>query len=400
MRLTVAALAWLALAATAVFVVQSEQQLQRKRIAGRAFDLHAREAATALSDLRAAQEAYVAAGQGAAYWMPKVAATRDTAAGLVAALAESAQHSGSKSAVDEASKALADFAAADKRARDYINSGEQLMAADVVFTDGAQTTATALQQVEAARLAEREAQDTGEASLRTTEAGAAAGAAAFAALSLLVVALRPQRVSVPAAERSAVEPAAPIEAGPADLALRPEEAAAPRAVARPEPAPLVPLQAAASVCTDFARAREANDLTALLGRAAEVLDAKGLIVWLGDSSAGALRPVLAHGYPPQALARMPAVPRAADNAAAMAYRTAELQIVPARAGRGAAALVAPLLAPEVCAGALSIELRSGGASENIQALAAIFAAQLAAIVGGSQQTAQGSDARAAASVRG
>jgi len=36
----------------------------------------------------------------------------------------------------------------------------------------------------------------------------------------------------------------------------------------------------------------------------------------------------------------------------------------------------------------------------VQALAAIFAAQLAAIVGGSQQTAQGSDARAAASVRG
>jgi hypothetical protein len=47
-------------------------------------------------------------------------------------------------------------------------------------------------------------------------------------------------------------------------------------------------------------------------------------------------------------------------------------------------------------GALSLELRNGGeASQDVQALATIIAAQLAAIVGGTQTAAQTPESRAA-----
>jgi hypothetical protein len=81
------------------------------------------------------------------------------------------------------------------------------------------------------------------------------------------------------------------------------------------------------------------------------------------------------------LARIPPVPRSADNAAAAAYRTGTLQIVLARPGGSAGAVVAPIISVDGCIGALSAEMRDGAeASEELQSLAAIFAAQLANVV--------------------
>jgi hypothetical protein len=139
------------------------------------------------------------------------------------------------------------------------------------------------------------------------------------------------------------------------------------------------LKAAAKLCTEFSRVTSSDDMTELLGQGGEVMDASGLIVWLGSTSGADLRPVLAHGYSTQALARMSTVPRSANNAAAAAYRSGTLQIVLARPGSSPGALVAPLLSPEGCIGALSAEISDGGeTSDGVQALATIFAAQLAA----------------------
>ena len=55
-------------------------------------------------------------------------------------------------------------------------------------------------------------------------------------------------------------------------------------------------KAAAGVATDFGRVRDLDELTLVLGRAADVLDASGLMVWMGSAPSGDLRPVLAHGY--------------------------------------------------------------------------------------------------------
>ena len=75
-RLTLSAAAWIALGAAAIFVIQSEQQLAARHAAVRAFDLHSRETVDAFADARSAQQAYVAAGQGVAFWMPRVGGAR------------------------------------------------------------------------------------------------------------------------------------------------------------------------------------------------------------------------------------------------------------------------------------------------------------------------------------
>jgi GAF domain-containing protein len=102
---------------------------------------------------------------------------------------------------------------------------------------------------------------------------------------------------------------------------------------------------------------------------------------MGNTSGGDLRPAVTHGYAPQAIAKMPAVPRNANNAAAAAYRTGALQIVLARPGTSNGALVAPLLTADGCIGALSAEIKGRGeTSDTTQSLAVLFAAQLASVL--------------------
>src|SRR5437764_10712649 len=119
-RSFVGALALLAVVAAGFFLIRTEQHLARQRAAARAFDLHAREAADALADLRASQQAYVAAGQGVAFWMPKVTATANLASTIVSGLREIATSLEARGALDEAANSLAEFIAVDKRARDYL----------------------------------------------------------------------------------------------------------------------------------------------------------------------------------------------------------------------------------------------------------------------------------------
>jgi hypothetical protein len=367
-RLTLSAAAWIALGAAAIFVIQSEQRLAARQVVVRAFDLHARETVDALADARAAQQAYVAAGQGVAFWMPRVGALVQQTAGAVAGLRESAASAEARRVLGLAAVAITDFGSIDQRARDYIRTGESLMAGDVVFTEGADAAGNGARQVEAARLAEREALDAEEAELRKMEASAAGGAAVFAALALALLAF------APGAARETAGSIAPPPPQPQEIS---------EIVAHARPRGSAPaLRAAAELCTEFGRVNDLPDLTRLLGRAANLMDASGLIVWVGSTSGADLRPVLAHGYSDTTLAKIPAVPRSADNAAAAAYRSGALQIVLTRPGTSPGAVVAPLLSPDGCIGALTAEIRDRGeTSDSVQALAAIFAAQLVNMLG-------------------
>lgn len=370
-RLTLGAVAWIALAPAGLFIVRSEQQLATVRNAVRTFDLRAREAADALSDLRAAQQAYVALGQGVAFWMPKVAQTAELAVRTAGVLRQSATTVEAKSALDEVAARLAEFAEVDKRARDYLNLDQQLMAGDVIFTEGGQAAAAAARQVEAARLAEHRSLDAAEAAVRWQQAVAIGGAAALAALIVLLLTLLPTSTAAAAAD---------VPTQPAASGLRLGAAPAPSRGMSPV------LKAAAGLCTDFGRLRDIEDLSMLLEKAADAMDAGGLVVWLGNTAGADLQPVLTHGYSDQMRARLPHVPRSADNAAAAAYRAGALQIVLSRPGVSSGALVAPILSPDGCVGALSAEIRDGGeGSESIQALAVIVAAQLATVLATSAQ---------------
>lgn len=386
-RLTLGAVAWIAIGASAVFLHHSEQQIAVRRTALRAFDVRAREAVDALEEIRAGQQAYVAAGQGVAFWTRKVAATLEAVTRIVEELRQAESSSNARAALGEASGTMADLANVDTRARDYLASNQPLMAGDVVFTEGGETATSAARQVESARVAEHQAADAAEGALRRQEATALGAAAGLVALIVLLLVPRPNAAAAPASlsiapsGAPAAEPGelmlrnlAPAPAGPPARADVSASGAAGRAVS-----PV--LRAAADLCADFSRVVDIAGLTMLLGRAAEVMDASGLIVWLGAPSGGELRAVLAHGYGEQALARMPTVPRSGDNAAAEAYRTGRLQIVVSRPGSSAGAVVAPIVGTEGCVGALSAEIRNGGeSSDAVQALATIFSAQLAGIL--------------------
>jgi hypothetical protein len=396
MRIALAALCAMALAAATVFVVHTEQSITAQRAAVRAFDLHAREATDALAELRTAQQAYVAVGQGPEFWMSKVDATRQTIDSTLTTLQQSAASAGSKSALDEAVTVFADFSAVDRRIREYLNDRAQLMASDIIFTEGREEAADAAHAVEKARLEELVAFDTFEASRRKQAAMAAGGAAALVLLVLVVLALMPavaapvEAISIGQTTSAGGATPAASDARGDDLLLRRFD----KAENKPPPEAILParpiepsrsaaaLKAAAELCTDIGRVADLEELRSLLGRAAELLDASGLILWMAGESGAELWPAAAHGYPPQAVARIPAVPRSADNAAATAYRTATLQIVLSRPGSPAkGAVVAPVLSAEGCIGVLAAEVRDGAeASDTTQALAAILAAQFAGVV--------------------
>ncbi len=367
-RLTLGAAAWIALGVAAFLLFQSEKQIISQTSALRTFDLHAREASDALADLRASQQAYVAAGQGVEFWMPKVATTAASVGAALDALRQSAT-AGARTALDQATSTMSEFDSIDKRARDYLKSGQSLMAADVIFTEGGDAAATAARQVETARLAEHQALDVAEAALRKQQAVTIAAAAVLAGIIVLVL--------IPVPRTGASGAAAKVGTSIAASASLEPPAAAPVAPA----APATVLKAAVDLATDFGRLRDLSDLTRLLGRAADMMDASGVMVWMGSATGADLRPVLAHGYGAQMIARMPPVPQSGNNAAAAAYRSSRLQIVLSHPGGASGAVVAPILSAEGCIGVLSAEIRGGGeTSESVQALAAIFAAHLVGVL--------------------
>jgi len=141
------------------------------------------------------------------------------------------------------------------------------------------------------------------------------------------------------------------------------------------------LSAVANLCTQLAKVLAIRDVGPLLENATSLLDAIGVVVWLWDPQAAALRPALAHGYPDDMLAKMPKVRRDTDNATAASFRSAQTRIVNST-DNTSGAVVVPLLTPDGCVGVFAVELRPGGEQqESVRALAAILAAQLATSLG-------------------
>ena len=386
-RLSSGAAACLALGAAAFFLLRSEKEIAGRRAAVRAFDMRAWEAADALADARGGEQAYVAAGQSVVFWAPKVAGLLQTASAAIDDLRQAA-------ATDEARRALIDAAASvtelgnvEKRARDYLASPQQLMAADVIFAEGVESATTAARQVEAARTAEVQGFDAFEAIARRMQASGLVVSAGLALAIVIALAFVPPVAMRSQAEtkRDAGGDAAPTvwDARLSDAAPHGREPPAEASVGeRAEAAATISkLQEAADLCTEFGRVGDVTALTRLLARGADAMSATGMVVWLGNADGGDLRPVLAHGYTSKAVARMPPLARSAGNAAAAAYRTAALQVVRPPSSTSTGAVVAPLISPDGCIGALSAELSGGAeASASVQALATILAAQLAGVL--------------------
>ena len=398
------------LAAAAYVVFDAEQTLKAHQMARTSFDGAAQSVLSELGRLQAAEQAYVAEGQGVDNWLAQAADAQAKVDRGLAALAGDATGEGTRSAIQAGSGVLEEFRKLDLRARQYLKSNQPLMASDVIFTDGLTAGNAVAEHVSTARANEAAVHDATIDALRWREFYAAGGAALLLALAVLLLTPIPEKevdvltamralTETPVQARRAESAAAPAVARVAavdddvpDLGAvtavtgrRPESfsaedaasaqgAAATRASAPARPETLVDLPGAAKVCADMARVLDASDLPGLMLRLAGVLGSPGLIVWVADRSGQVLMPLLTHGYPAAAVARIGSLPTSAENATALAWRTGDVQIVPG-------ALVAPIVTSDGCVGALAAELPEG--SENrteVRALATIFAAQLATFV--------------------
>ena len=195
------------------------------------------------------------------------------------------------------------------------------------------------------------------------------GSAADSLSRLWSAGTRPATLDLSTPETPAAQPQVAADVAPAD-----HDTIAPP---RYEP----DLLAAAHLCTELGRVYETREAGPLLQRAASILDAVGVIVWAWDAQSAELRPALAHGYSDKVLAQLPKVRREADNATAEAFRSTQTCIVNG-SDLASGAVTVPLMTSGGCVGVFAAELRHGGEQrEPLRALATIFAAQLAILIG-------------------
>jgi hypothetical protein len=188
------------------------------------------------------------------------------------------------------------------------------------------------------------------------------GAAAVAWLIGLALLVGPPAVGRPDAPASTVPEAA---TGPAPER---EPAGAPDAIP-------IDLETAADICSAISRMTSTVQLPDLLARVAALLDASGLILWIGNGDE--LHPARAYGYDPRIISRLGPIARHADNATAAAWRTGELRFV---AGDlvSSGAIVAPMFGPDSCVGVLAVEVRHQREADPVaRAVTTMIAAQLA-----------------------
>jgi hypothetical protein len=378
-RLTLAAVVVTACSAAAYFVWTSESQVRRGVDDARAFDQTAIDIERTILDLRAALQAYVAAGQGFDFWIGKVSESTAAVKRRLESLRLLASSSPAQTALDNASSALQDFEQLDRRARDYVRNGQKLLAADLIFADGLEIAGAMADSVDQARIEQLAAHDALNGNRRRSEGLAVAGAVAVAALVAIFM-----LVPGPAAAPENIEVSVPPRMLAMESAERsqPTEVAAPALPVEPVPPPSasVDLTTVASLCADLAKVVDTQALPALLGRAATVLDAPGIVLWIADPDGHELSPIVTHGYSPQLVVRLGTIRRDAENATAAALRTSLLQTV-ATDAVSHGAIAAPLVTPSGCVGIMAAEVRHRGEADPAKlAAASIIAAQLATLV--------------------
>lgn len=345
----------------------------------------ARRAIAATADLRAAQQAYVAAGQGPAFWFDRVTAIHADLELQLTGLRRLTQAADTGAGLDDAAAALSDFVEMDQRARELAQNGELTRAADMIFADGIELTQRASEAIARAASSEQMRRDAAAAHAQKTQVQALAGAAGVTVLGLFLLLPAARRPATPAAGASTspsriVLPDFDEFRPPVRPAAKAPAAAAPSSPPAP-PAPAVNIGAVATLCNDLARVADTRALPALLERAASVLDATGVIVWIADPDGRELAPILVHGYSSQLATRLGTIARDATNLTASAYRTGLLQTVKADA-ISSGAIAVPLVAATGCVGVMAAEVKNGGEQqEDLLAAATIVAAQLATLAG-------------------
>jgi hypothetical protein len=401
LRFGIAVLALGAASAAGYRIYQQQERLVISSDRTRAADAAAQSALVTIPEIKAALHAYVAEGQGHAFWTARAASLLERLRGSMLELDGAA--SGAGVPLTE-SLTLADrLGVSEQRARDHVRAGQRLLAGEVIFTEARDVLDAMRTELARARTSITDIEATLAADIRREQAILALSAGGILALAIVLLvptgaaatSVAPATIKAAAAEppdefessarivsRTPLKPATatPVAAGPATTAAA---GASPAATAKPAtPAPATPsLRETASICTELGRASQSIEVSNLLARAAKVLDASGAIVWMTSQDGRELFPAVATGYDERLLARIGAIPRSANNVTATAVRTGTSRTSP-RAGQAAASLAIPLLTPVGAVGVLSAEMKDvPDVDETRLAVATIFAAQLAGLVG-------------------
>jgi hypothetical protein len=312
----------------------------------------------ALSDMRAAQAGYVAAGQGPEFWFTRV---DEVAAQIEEVLAERQRvgHPDAVAPLASAQTQLAALRVSDRRARNYVGNEQRLLASDVIFVESIEILGRLSTEVATARDVEIQANRQQAATIRQYQAGLAGGAMVLL-LGLILVAGRrraPEAAAVVMVEPPSVEPVTPVvPVQPAAMTSSDLKVAE-----------------AADVCVDIARLLDGRDLPALLARASSAIGAKGLVLWVIDEARETLQPSLSHGYSDRMIQRLGTLAVNADNVTSVACRTMQAQVLPG-------ALAVPLLGTSGCVGVLAAEVSAAYNNVSTLSVARVIAAQLAAVI--------------------
>jgi len=346
--------------------------------------------AISFTKLQAAQQAYVATGQDPVYWADQVSSKFDSLTVDLGILTNIATASDAINALAEIDLLLQHMEQMDQLVLDHAATGQDLIASDLIFTDGLELTNRAVNQIELARTSEKNVRSERLQSQQSDQAmlfAMATGTSIIVAFLLLPVKqvkrrlglnslnLTLARARVPQAPRTiryqSFKPAETINRLSFDFSQLPE-----KTTATPSPN----LKLTAKLCTDLGRLTNIDELSGLLANATALLDASGLVIWIRNEDGNTLRPAMGHGYSSNALFRMGTISCDSDNATAAAFRTEQLCVVP-KCKTNLGAIVVPLLASNYCVGVMSVEIKEGReTSESVQAIASLLAAQLATLV--------------------
>ena len=380
-RLTLLLACVAAIGGAAFLLWSSETHIRLTDNSSREFQAVSRASSLGVAELRAAQQAYVAAGQGQDFWFARVSAIVKDLNDKLSTLKPLATTPEAITALDDAAGALQDFEQMDRRARDHARGRELTLASDLVFTDGFDLTKKAGDAVERAVTAELVARDADIGSRRRQQALALGAAAGLATLGLILL------LPAGSARNDRAVEAAPIPMEPAPVSASTlddlQDFGLVITPATPVPSGRSPvdLGGMAALCAALARIQDTRALPALLERAAEILHASGIVLWIADPDGRELTPIVVHGYSAQLSARFGTIPRDAENVTAAAYRTGLLQTMKGDAVSNGA-VAAPLVTAGGCVGVMAAEMKDGGEQqEALLAAAAIVASQLATLVG-------------------
>jgi hypothetical protein len=254
----------------------------------------------------------------------------------------------------------------ETRAQEHIQLGQDLMATDLIFSEGRSADLAIRSGLRSVRAAENDAYAAARAETIDLSWTVGGVVATIWVLGLVLL------MRTPAA-------ALPLEAAAAPPPVQ-STLAISQIVHETSTVAPANLETAAGVCTAIGRLTNADDLPQLLQQAASAIDASGVVVWMAAGEE--LFPAAAFGYPPHVIQKLGPIHRSAINATAAAWRSGTLQVVPGtQHERGAFA--APMLGPDRCIGVLAVEIGAGDdGNATARAVTTMFAAQLAAALAG------------------